>query len=118
MRPRAMGPGRMGVVLAEVRVKAIWGCLGAIADGIRATGWASEFAGFGRIRVTGICGHGFLLGRSLNGAVPPCPDVPGAGLEPARPKSQDFKSCMSTNSIIRAGWGKKKWRRRPDLNRR
>lgn len=33
-------------------------------------------------------------------------DVPGAGLEPARPKSQDFKSCMSTNSIIRAGMGK------------
>ncbi len=28
--------------------------------------------------------------------------VPGAGLEPARPKSRDFKSRMSTNSITRA----------------
>ncbi len=29
--------------------------------------------------------------------------VPGAGLEPAQPQwSQDFKSCVSTNSTIRA----------------
>ncbi len=29
--------------------------------------------------------------------------VPGAGLEPARPqRPQDFKSCVSTNSTIRA----------------
>ena len=28
--------------------------------------------------------------------------VPGAGIEPARPKSQDFKSCASTNSATRA----------------
>lgn len=28
--------------------------------------------------------------------------VPGAGIEPARPKAPDFKSGMSTSSIIRA----------------
>ena len=29
--------------------------------------------------------------------------VPGAGVEPARPqRTQDFKSCVSTNSTIRA----------------
>ena len=28
--------------------------------------------------------------------------VPGAGIEPARPKPQDFKSCASTNSATRA----------------
>ena len=29
--------------------------------------------------------------------------VPGAGIEPARPQwPQDFKSCVSTNSTIRA----------------
>ncbi len=28
--------------------------------------------------------------------------VPGAGIEPARPKPPDFKSGMSTNFIIRA----------------
>ena len=28
--------------------------------------------------------------------------MPGAGLEPARPKTQDFKSCVSTNSTTRA----------------
>ena len=29
--------------------------------------------------------------------------VPGAGIEPARPqRPQDFKSCVSTNSTIRA----------------
>ena len=31
--------------------------------------------------------------------------VPGAGLEPARPQwSQDFKSCVSTNSTTRAAY--------------
>ena len=28
--------------------------------------------------------------------------MPGAGLEPARPKARDFKSLMSANSIIPA----------------
>ena len=28
--------------------------------------------------------------------------VPGAGIEPAWPKPQDFKSCASTNSATRA----------------
>jgi hypothetical protein len=31
--------------------------------------------------------------------------VPGAGIEPARPQwSQDFKSCVSTNSTTRANY--------------
>ena len=30
--------------------------------------------------------------------------VPGAGLEPARPKSQDFKSCVATSYTTRAYW--------------
>ena len=29
--------------------------------------------------------------------------VPRAGIEPALPKKQDFKSCVSTNSTIQAG---------------
>ena len=34
-------------------------------------------------------------------------NVPGAGLEPARPQwSQDFKSCVSTNSTTRATFNK------------
>ena len=34
-----------------------------------------------------------------------CTKVPGAGVEPARPqRTQDFKSCVSTNSTIRACW--------------
>ncbi len=33
--------------------------------------------------------------------------VPGAGVEPARPqRPQDFKSCVSTNSTIRAQYTK------------
>gem|GEM_PF-3435713 len=28
--------------------------------------------------------------------------VPGPGIEPGLPKKQDFKSCVSTNSTIRA----------------
>ena len=30
-------------------------------------------------------------------------NVPGAGIEPARPKAQDFESSASTNSATRAG---------------
>ena len=34
-----------------------------------------------------------------------CRLVPGAGLEPAQPQwPQDFKSCVSTNSTIRANY--------------
>ena len=32
----------------------------------------------------------------------PSATLPGAGLEPAQPKPQDFKSCVSTDSTIRA----------------
>ena len=39
--------------------------------------------------------------------------VPGAGLEPAQPlRPQDFKSCVSTNSTIRASLTQKKSEKR------